>query len=220
MLLLLLLFPVQRTGAAGQKSAKSCSFCQWQLWDGKALLCPQGCRAVCKELHKGKLASIQQCAQVVSSAKLLLLPSVCTKTAVCHESSRMNQITENLLWSSVKNIWQWVGLALNSDAWIRILFCRRQYKTKTISVSHQAKNFLSQTETWSHKEHREARMKIIVKEAAEVPPFPEEYTRRKGCPTPLFPHTLCSFGVVGWCHQGALMAHAEAGSGGRVLEEL
>lgn len=44
----------------------------------------------------------------------------------------------------------------------------------------------------------------VVKEAAEVPSFQEEYTRRKGCSTHLFPHTWCCFGVVGWCHWGAL----------------
>lgn len=40
-----------------------------------------------------------------------LLPSASVKTALCRESSRMNQITKNLLWPCFKNIWQGVGLA-------------------------------------------------------------------------------------------------------------
>lgn len=45
-----------------------------------------------------------------------LLPSASAKTALCHQSRRMNQITEHLLWPCFKNIWQRVGLALNSVA--------------------------------------------------------------------------------------------------------
>lgn len=35
-----------------------------------------------------------------------LLPFASAKTALCQESSRMNQIIENLLWPCFKNIWQ------------------------------------------------------------------------------------------------------------------
>lgn len=72
-------------------------------------------------------------------AKPQLFPSACAKTDLCQESSRMNQISENLLWPSFKNIWQRLGLALNSVAWIRILCCRREYKPNSNSGPRQAK---------------------------------------------------------------------------------
>lgn len=49
-------------------------------------------------------------------AKPQLLPFASAETALCQENSRMNQITGNLLRPCFENIWQRVGLALNSVA--------------------------------------------------------------------------------------------------------
>lgn len=49
-------------------------------------------------------------------AKPQLLPFASAETALCEETTRMNQIIGNLLRPCFKNIWQRVGLALNSVA--------------------------------------------------------------------------------------------------------
>lgn len=113
------------------------------------------------------------------------------------------------------------GLAINSGAWIRILFCRRQYKTKNISLSIKPK-------ISSPKQKHEATKSIGRPEwkcsegSCRSATFPRGTHQKKRLSHTSFSPYLVLFWGRGWCHWGAVIAHAEAEEGqssGRIIRE-